>query len=169
MASPVPSGSNRAGDPGRTTGLTGGRRSDGRVARARARAAPGSLLQHAARGLLYGSACLLLGAAGHAAAGGSLPGIGVWAWLVPLFGLPCALLFGAGQRRFVTTAAFVSAAQGCLHLLLHHLSTAGSPAGHPGLPGPGPTAEGTPGPLTEPAHPAGPVLAGAAPQPPTPR
>ncbi|MFF2538083.1 hypothetical protein [Streptomyces cyaneofuscatus] len=78
----------------------------------------------AARGLLCGSACLLLGAVSHVAAGGRLPGAGVLALLFLALSLQGALLFG-GRRRFDVVTLVLGSTQFALHGTFHFLPASG--------------------------------------------
>ncbi|MET7873860.1 hypothetical protein [Streptomyces cyaneofuscatus] len=79
----------------------------------------------AARGLLCGSACLLLGAVSHVAAGGRLPGAGVLALLFLALGLQGALLFGGRRRRFDVVTLVLGSTQFALHGVFHFLPAPG--------------------------------------------
>ncbi|MFD3415101.1 hypothetical protein [Streptomyces cyaneofuscatus] len=80
----------------------------------------------AARGLLCGSACLLLGAVSHVAAGGRLPGAGVLALLFLALGLQGALLFGGRRRRFDVVTLVLGSTQFALHGAFHFLPPGGA-------------------------------------------
>lgn len=98
--------------------------------------APGGLPRRAARGLLCGSACLLLGAVSHVAAGGRLPGAGVLGLLLLALTVQGALLLGGRQRRFDLVVPVLGATQFALHNAFHLFPApggdphAGMPAGH---------------------------------------
>ncbi|MEU0380764.1 hypothetical protein [Streptomyces cyaneofuscatus] len=79
----------------------------------------------AARGLLCGSACLLLGAVSHVAAGGRLPGAGVLALLFLALSLQGALLFGGRRRRFDVVTLVLGSTQFALHGAFHFLPAPG--------------------------------------------
>ncbi|MFD5987433.1 hypothetical protein [Streptomyces cyaneofuscatus] len=87
--------------------------------------ARGGWPRRAARGLLCGSACLLLGAVSHVAAGGRLPGAGVLALLFLALGLQGALLFGGRRRRFDVVTLMLGSTQFALHGVFHFLPASG--------------------------------------------
>lgn len=95
--------------------------------------APGGLPRRAARGLLCGSACLVLGAASHVAAGGHLPGTGVLALLFLALTVQGALLLGGRRRRFDVVVLVLGATQFALHNAFHFLPAPGGGT-HPGMP-----------------------------------
>ncbi|MFF0558571.1 hypothetical protein [Streptomyces sp. NPDC004266] len=83
------------------------------------------------RGLLCASASLSLGAAGHVAAGGSLPGArGLATVLIGLTVLGTALSGGRRRRRFDVSVLALGATQFALHLVFHRLTM--PPAGGSG-------------------------------------
>jgi len=86
----------------------------------------------AARGLLCGSACLLLGAVSHVAAGGRLPGAGVLALLFLALSMQGALLFGGRRRRFDVVTLVLGGTQFALHGAFHFLAAPGG-AQHSGM------------------------------------
>ncbi|WP_343240473.1 hypothetical protein [Streptomyces sp. SID14515] len=88
--------------------------------------APGGLPRRAARGLLCGSACLVLGAVSHVAAGGRLPGAGVLGLLLLALTVQGALLLGGRRHRFDLVVLVLGATQFALHNAFHFLP---SPAG----------------------------------------
>ncbi|WP_241546446.1 hypothetical protein [Streptomyces sp. ScaeMP-e48] len=88
----------------------------------------------AARGLLCGSACLLLGAVSHVVAGGRLPGAGVLALLFLALSVQGALLFGGRRRRFDVVTLVLGSTQFALHGAFHFLSEAPGGAQHSGMP-----------------------------------
>ncbi|MET7580556.1 hypothetical protein ABZS73_12630 [Streptomyces microflavus] len=88
----------------------------------------------AARGLLCASACLLLGAVSHVAAGGQLPGAGVLALLFLALSVQGALLFGGRRRRFDVVTLVLGSTQFALHSAFHFLSAAPGGAQHSGRP-----------------------------------
>ncbi len=98
--------------------------------------APGGLPRRAAWGLLCGSACLVLGATSHVAAGGHLPGSGVLAFLLLALTVQGALLLGGRRRRFDVVVLVLGATQFALHNAFHFLPAPGGgphaamPAGH---------------------------------------
>lgn len=92
--------------------------------------APGGWPTRAARGLLCGAACLILGAVSHVAAGGRLPGAGVLGLLFVALAVQGALLFGGRRRRFDIVTLVLGGTQFALHHAFHSLSTPGG-AHHP--------------------------------------
>ncbi len=98
--------------------------------------APGGLPRRAARGLLCGSACLVLGAASHVAAGGHLPGAGVLALLLLALTVQGGLLLGGRRRRFDVVVLVLGTTQFALHNAFHFLpapgggTRPGTPTGH---------------------------------------
>ncbi|MFJ4961343.1 hypothetical protein ACIP6P_02605 [Streptomyces sp. NPDC088729] len=93
---------------------------------------PGDWLRRTRAGLLGGSACLLLGALGHMAAGGRLPGFAGLLGLLAVLVAVCGALSALRRHRFAATALTLGLAQGVLHLVLHAM-TAGhgaAPAAH---------------------------------------
>nr|WP_240925297.1 hypothetical protein [Streptomyces sp. 196(2019)] len=87
--------------------------------------APGSWPTRAARGLLCGAACLILGAVSHVAAGGRLPGAGVLGLLFAALTVQGALLFGGRRRRFDVVTLVLGGTQFALHQAFHVLSSPG--------------------------------------------
>lgn len=83
-----------------------------------------SWLRRTAKGLLCASACLFLGAVGHVAAGGSLPGADGFGLLFAGLTVLGAVLFGGRRRRFDVTVLVLGATQFGLHLAFHRLSVA---------------------------------------------
>ncbi|MFE1771068.1 hypothetical protein [Streptomyces sp. NPDC059008] len=83
---------------------------------------PGRGAGRTGRGLLCASACLLLGAASHVAAGGRLPGAGALGVLFAVLTVQGAVLFGGRRRRFDVTTLTLGGTQFALHLAFHHLS-----------------------------------------------
>ncbi|WP_282697217.1 hypothetical protein [Streptomyces sp. CC208A] len=81
-----------------------------------------SWLTRTSKGLLCASACLLLGAVSHVAAGGSLPGAGELGLVFTGLTVLGTILFGGRRRRFDVTTAVLGATQFGLHLALHRLS-----------------------------------------------
>ncbi|CAM5635539.1 hypothetical protein SCYAM73S_05750 [Streptomyces cyaneofuscatus] len=110
-------GRDRDGDP-----RVGAREGAGYLVSTRAR---GGWPTRAARGLLCGSACLLLGAVSHVAAGGRLPGAGVLALLFLALSLQGALLFGGWRRRFDVVTLVLGSTQFALHGAFHFLPAPG--------------------------------------------
>ncbi|MGW6640263.1 hypothetical protein ACWGIT_30240 [Streptomyces cyaneofuscatus] len=110
-------GRDRDGDP-----RVGAREGAGYLVSTRAR---GGWPTRAARGLLCGSACLLLGAVSHVAAGGRLPGAGVLALLFLALSLQGALLFGDRRRRFDVVTLVLGSTQFALHGAFHFLPAPG--------------------------------------------
>ncbi|MEU9576084.1 hypothetical protein [Streptomyces chilikensis] len=105
---------------------------------------PGSGFRRSAGGLLHACASLLFGAAGHAAAGGGLPGVEmVAATLAALTVLSCVCAVRARRRRFETAVVGSWVQQVLLHLAFSTLSgrsgtgpgtgpgTGSGPIGHP--------------------------------------
>ncbi|MER6202475.1 hypothetical protein ABT234_34535 [Streptomyces sp. NPDC001586] len=86
---------------------------------------PDRWLRRTSRGLLCASACLSLGAAGHIAAGGRLPGAGDLALVFAGLTVLGTLLFGGRRRRFDVTTLVLGATQFVLHLAFHRLSMPG--------------------------------------------
>lgn len=80
---------------------------------------PGNWLRRTRKALPGSLTCLLLGAAGHVAAGGRLPGTaglaGILAVLLVLFGVLSELR----RHRFAATVLVMGALQSILHLVLH--------------------------------------------------
>ncbi|WP_306822774.1 hypothetical protein [Streptomyces sp. TLI_146] len=90
---------------------------------------PDSWLRRASKGLLCASVCLLLGAVGHVAAGGRLPGPGGLGLVFAALTVVGTVLFGGRRRRFDVTTLALGATQFGLHLAFHHLSMPdGSPS-----------------------------------------
>ncbi|MFJ2595192.1 hypothetical protein [Streptomyces erythrochromogenes] len=87
---------------------------------------PGHWLRRTRTGLLGASACLLLGAASHSAAGGRLPDAAGMGLLFAALTVLCTVLFGARRRRFDVTTLVLGATQFGLHLAFHTLSMAGT-------------------------------------------
>ncbi|MFD4869801.1 hypothetical protein [Streptomyces sp. NPDC058412] len=86
---------------------------------------PDRWLRRTSRGLLCACACLSLGAAGHIAAGGRLPGAGDLALVFAGLTVLGTLLFGGRRRRFDVTTLVLGATQFVLHLAFHRLSMPG--------------------------------------------
>ncbi|MFI8520110.1 hypothetical protein ACIGEZ_20115 [Streptomyces sp. NPDC085481] len=80
---------------------------------------PGSWLRRTRAGLLGASACLLLGAAGHVAAGGRLPGTTGLVGLFAVLAVVCGALSALRRHRFAATVLVLGLAQSVLHLVLH--------------------------------------------------
>ncbi|MFD4237702.1 hypothetical protein [Streptomyces sp. NPDC058542] len=95
--------------------------------------APGGLPRRAARGLLCGAACLVLGAGSHVAMGGRLPGAGVLGLLLLALTVQGALLVGGRRRRFDLVVLVLGATQFALHHAFHFSPRPGG-ASHPGMP-----------------------------------
>ncbi|MEU8519451.1 hypothetical protein [Streptomyces sp. NPDC048577] len=105
---------------------------------------PGNWLRRTWAGLLGSSACLLLGAAGHVAAGGRLPGATALAGLFAVPAVVCGALSAMRRHRFAATVVTLGLAQSVLHLVFHamtggHGDATTSPGGerveHMGHPG----------------------------------
>ncbi|MEU3448215.1 hypothetical protein AB0H29_13460 [Streptomyces thermolilacinus] len=89
----------------------------------------GGRLRRLSRGLFCACVCLALGAAGHVAAGGSLPGTWALGLLLAALTVPGTVLFGGRRRRFDVTALALGATQLVLHLAFHLLSAPPSRGG----------------------------------------
>ncbi len=92
---------------------------------------PGNWLRRTRAGLLGASACLLLGAAGHMAAGGRLPGATGLAGLFAVLTVVCGALSALRRHRFAAIVVALGLAQSLLHLVFHAMA-----GGHGGAPVP---------------------------------
>ncbi|MGX2993002.1 hypothetical protein JNUCC64_01700 [Streptomyces sp. JNUCC 64] len=91
---------------------------------------PGSWLRRPWTGLLGASACLLLGAAGHTGAGGTLPGPVALAGIFLVLVVLCGTLSTVRRRHPGKTVLALVVAQAALHPVFHLLSAApAAPAG----------------------------------------
>ncbi|MCX5206233.1 hypothetical protein OG897_33115 [Streptomyces sp. NBC_00237] len=103
---------------------------------------PGSWLRRTRGGLACASACLLLGALSHVAAGGILPGPGPLGVLFVALALLGSALFGERRYRFDIVTLTLGGTQFVLHLAFHrltmpdpdrrapHMADGGGPAHH---------------------------------------
>ncbi|WP_405843169.1 hypothetical protein [Streptomyces platensis] len=82
----------------------------------------GSWTRRTGTGLLHASACLLLGALSHVAAGGRLPGAGALGLTFAVLTAQGSVLFGGGRRRFDVVTLTLGGTQFSLHLAFHLLS-----------------------------------------------
>ncbi|WP_234312590.1 hypothetical protein [Streptomyces sp. NRRL F-5065] len=89
---------------------------------------PGNWLKRTRAGLLGAFACLLLGAAGHAAAGGRLPGATGLAGIFVVLAVLCGAVSALRRHRFAATALMLGLVQSVLHLVFHAMS--GGHGGH---------------------------------------
>ncbi|WP_234323040.1 hypothetical protein [Streptomyces bikiniensis] len=89
---------------------------------------PGNWLRRTRAGLLGAFACLLLGAAGHAAAGGRLPGATGLAGIFVVLAVLCGAVSALRRHRFAATALTLGLVQSVLHLVFHAMT--GGHGGH---------------------------------------
>lgn len=82
------------------------------------------------KGLLCASASLLLGAVGHVAAGGSLPGVRRLGMVFTGLTVLGTVLFGLRRRRFDVTVLTLGATQFALHLVFHRMTMPADGSGH---------------------------------------
>ncbi|WP_223837661.1 hypothetical protein [Streptomyces venezuelae] len=91
---------------------------------------PGSWPRRTRWGLPGAAACLVLGAVGHVAAGGSLPSPAALAGIFAVLTVLCATLFGNRRIGFSTTTMVMGGTQFALHLAFHTLAAGHSTAAH---------------------------------------
>ncbi|MFJ7414960.1 hypothetical protein ACIQWZ_29775 [Streptomyces sp. NPDC098077] len=91
---------------------------------------PGDRLRRTRAGLLGASTCLLLGAVGHVAAGGRLPGATGLAGLFAVLTVLCGALSVPLRHRFATVVLALGLGQGALHLVFHAMDAG---TGHPAV------------------------------------
>lgn len=91
---------------------------------------PGNRLRRTRAGLLGASTCLLLGAVGHVAAGGRLPGATGLAGLFAVLTVLCGALSAPLRHRFATVVLALGLGQGALHLVFHAMDAG---TGHPAV------------------------------------
>ncbi|WP_433549037.1 hypothetical protein ACQPZG_31225 [Streptomyces sp. CA-294286] len=82
----------------------------------------GNWLKRARTGLLGALACLLLGAAGHVAAGGQLPGATGLAGLLAVLAVVCGAVSTLRRHRFAATVVVLGLTQSVLHLAFHAMT-----------------------------------------------
>ncbi|MEV5129895.1 hypothetical protein AB0K87_05125 [Streptomyces sp. NPDC053705] len=82
----------------------------------------GSRYQRPGEGLLCACVSLLLGSAGHVAAGGRLPDAGALAAALAVLTIPGVMLAGWARRRFEAAVLCFGAQQVLVHLSLHTLA-----------------------------------------------